>query len=259
MASRIATSSLRASASRMRPQAFAAIPRALVARGMASSSNPPPPAERAAQLIDKMPSSPGLITKTGSVVLGTGLLAAAISQELYVVDEESIIAGGFLIVVALLAKILREPYRDWAEGHIKRIRGVLEASRAEHTQVVKDRITSVEQMKDVVSITEGLFALSKARFNETAQLEAEAFVQRQKVELASEVKTVLDSWVRFEQQQKENEQTELAKTIIANVYKNLSEEKTQKEILSNAVSEIERECNVSAFTYIVLIMSHRTR
>lgn len=59
---------------------------------------------------------------------------------------------------------MKEPYRDWAEGHIKRVRDILYASRAEHTQVVKDRIQSVEQMKDVVSVTEGLFALSKVRF-----------------------------------------------------------------------------------------------
>ena len=58
---------------------------------------------------------------------------------------------------------MKEPYRDWAEGHIKRVRDILYASRAEHTQVVKDRIQSVEQMKDVVSVTEGLFALSKVR------------------------------------------------------------------------------------------------
>ena len=41
------------------------------------------------------------------------------------------------------------------------MRDILNASRAEHTQVVKDRIQSVEQMKDVVAVTEGLFALSK--------------------------------------------------------------------------------------------------
>ena len=58
---------------------------------------------------------------------------------------------------------IREPYRDWAEGHINRIRGILNSSRAEHTQAVKDRIASVEQMKDVVSVTENLFALSKVR------------------------------------------------------------------------------------------------
>ena len=58
---------------------------------------------------------------------------------------------------------VKEPYRDWAEGHIKRVRDILNASRAEHTQVVKDRIQSVEQMKDVVEVTKGLFAVSKVR------------------------------------------------------------------------------------------------
>ena len=94
-------------------------------------------------------------------------------------------------------------------------------------------------MKDVVSVTEGLFALSK----ETAQLESEAFVQRQKVLLASEVKQVLDSWVRFEQQQKESEQAELVRSIIEKVTKNLGDEKTQREILNSAIVEVDRMYN----------------
>ena len=76
---------------------------------------------------------------------------------------------------------------------------------------------------------------------ETAKLEGDAFVRRQRVALASEVKGVLDSWVRFEQQEKENEQTRLVKTIVDNVMKNISEEKTQKDVLVWAVSEVERE------------------
>ena len=61
----------------------------------------------------------------------------------------------------LCMQSVREPYRDWAEAQIQRIKSVLDGSRSEHTQAVKDRIKSVEQMKDVVSITEGLFSLSK--------------------------------------------------------------------------------------------------
>lgn len=66
-------------------------------------------------------------------------------------------------------------------------------------------------------------------------------MQRQRVALAAEVKAVLDSWVRFEQQEKENEQSLLVKTIVDNVMKNISEEKTQKDVLAWAVSEVERE------------------
>ena len=58
-------------------------------------------------------------------------------------------------------QLLKEPYKDWAESNINKIKNVLAQSRAEHTQAVKDRINSVEQMKDVVSLTQGLFAISK--------------------------------------------------------------------------------------------------
>jgi len=236
MASRVAASSLRASVSRMRPQAACAIPKAIHARTMASSSDRQPPAERASNIINSMPSSPNLITKTGTIVLGTGLAAAAISQELYVVNEETVVLVGFGILVAYIAKVLREPYKGWAEGHIDRIRSILNGARAEHTQAVKERIDSVGQMKDVVAITEGLFSLSK----ETAKLESEIFVQRQKVALASELKTVLDSWVRYEQQAKENEQAQLARAVIDKVMKDLDDEKTQREILSGAIAEVEQ-------------------
>ncbi|KII86037.1 hypothetical protein PLICRDRAFT_178330 [Plicaturopsis crispa FD-325 SS-3] len=232
MASRIALSSLRAS---VRPQVVAAVPRAVIhARTMAT--NPTPPSERASEILEKVPSSPNLITKTGSVVLGTGLVATAISQELYVLNEESIIAIGTFILFGYIAKVAREPYRDWAEGQIQKIKGILDSSRAEHTQAVKDRIASVEQMKDVVSLTKGLFALSK----ETAQLESEAFVQQQKVALAAEVKSVLDSWVRYEQQVKESEQADLARTVIEKVLSSIKDEKTQREILLGAVAEVEQ-------------------
>lgn len=92
-------------------------------------------------------------------------------------------------------------------------------------------------MKDVVDVTKGLFALSK----ETAKLEHDAFIQRQKVALAAEVKSVLDSWVRFEQQEKESEQAELAKTVIERVTKSLTDAKNQQDILNNAIAEVERK------------------
>ena len=75
---------------------------------------------------------------------------------------------------------------------------------------------------------------------ETSRLEAEIFEQRQRVAMASELKSVLDSWVRYEQQAKEAEQAQLAKSVIEKVLKSLSDEKAQKDILLSAVSEVER-------------------
>ena len=59
--------------------------------------------------------------------------------------------------------------------------------------------------------------------------------------MASELKSVLDSWVRYEQQAKESEQAALAKSVIESVLKMIQDEKTQKDILASAVSEVERE------------------
>ena len=67
-------------------------------------------------------------------------------------------------------------------------------------------------------------------------------MQRQKVAVAAEVKSVLDSWVRYEQQMKESEQAELTKSVINKVLASIKDEKTQKDILMNAVAEVEREC-----------------
>ncbi|TFK19944.1 ATP synthase [Coprinopsis marcescibilis] len=232
MASRIAVNALRAA----RPRVMASRTPSLLARTMASSSNPTPPQEKATQVINKLPSSPGLITKTGTALLGTGLAATAISQELYVVNEESIVLIASVIVFTYIAKVLREPYSNWAQSQIDKIKGILNSSRAEHTNAVKERIDSVGQMKDVVSITEGLFALSK----ETAKLESETFVQQQKVAVAVEIKSVLDSWVRYEQQAKESEQAELTKVVIDKVLASMKEPKVQQDVLTSALAEIEQ-------------------
>ena len=69
------------------------------------SSSSTPPEQRASELINKLPSSPSLITKTGSAILGSGLIATAISQELYVVNEETVIAAGFFILISFIYKV----------------------------------------------------------------------------------------------------------------------------------------------------------
>jgi len=76
-------------------------------RGLAT----PPPSQRADEIIDKLPSKPGIITKTGTALLGTGLAAAAISNELYVVNEETILLIGSIIVFTYIGKV-RPPYID---------------------------------------------------------------------------------------------------------------------------------------------------
>lgn len=76
---------------------------------------------------------------------------------------------------------------------------------------------------------------------ETAKLEAEAYVLEQKTALAAEAKSVLDSWVRYESQVKQRQQKELAESIIAKVQKELENPKTLQQILQQSVAEVESE------------------
>jgi len=69
------------------------------------ATNPPPPSERASEIIEKLPSSPNLITKTGTALLGVGAAATAISQELYVVNEETIVLVASIMVFTYIGKV----------------------------------------------------------------------------------------------------------------------------------------------------------
>ncbi|GAA93673.1 hypothetical protein E5Q_00318 [Mixia osmundae IAM 14324] len=203
-------------------------------RYQSSTPSRPEPASRAAALIDTLPGN-SVISKTGWVTLGTGLTAYAVSSELYVINEETVILGSFAAFAVFVATQVRTPYKDWAESQVEKIKGLLNATRKEHTQAVQTRIDSVGEMKDVVDVTKALFALSK----ETAKLEHESFTLRQKSVLAQELKSTLDSWVRFEAQVREGEQRDLVNSIRDKVAKDLADARLQKEILANAVTEVE--------------------
>ena len=96
MASRIAMSSLRASTSSLRSYAGSCLANRALTTSPLRRSQWQPPSERASEILEKVPPSPGLITKTGTVILGTGAIAATISQEL-MMNEETVLAVGSLI------------------------------------------------------------------------------------------------------------------------------------------------------------------
>ncbi|CAO1618300.1 unnamed protein product [Parajaminaea phylloscopi] len=208
-------------------RSFSATPRSL-------DASKPSPEAKASSLIDALPGN-SLLAKTSYITLGTGLSAVAISKELYVANEETVILAGFLVFATLVGRAIAKPYGEWADGQIEKVKGILNSAREQHTKAVQDRIDSVESQKDVSSQTQALFALAK----ETAKNESTAFELKQRTELASEVKAVLDSWVRYEGQQREEEQRLLAKSVIDKVTASLRDEKTQKQILDDAVAEIE--------------------
>lgn len=127
-------------------------------------------------------------------------------------------------------------YTEWADSEIKKVKDILNSVRVKHVADVNERIQAVSQLKDVVPTTKALFSISK----ETAQLEAENFVLKQQLAVSHEAKSVLDSWVRFEQQQRALEQEQLAKSVIDKVNKSIENPKFQEKVLAEAVTEVER-------------------
>jgi F-type H+-transporting ATPase subunit b len=196
---------------------------------------PTPEQAKATSIIDSLPGNSGL-SKTGILATATAASVYAISNELYVLNEESILLGTFAAFVAIVAKYVSPLYSQWADERIKSVTDILNSSRTQHVEAVKDRIESVSELKDVVQTTKVLFEISK----ETVELEAAQFELKQKVELATEARAVLDSWVRYEASVRQLEQQQLTSTVIGKIEKELSNPKFQEKVLSEAVADIEK-------------------
>ena len=54
-------------------------------------------------------------------------------------------------------------YKEWADGQIAKMKGILNAARQDHTSAVKSRIETVKQLGNVIDITKQLFEVSKVK------------------------------------------------------------------------------------------------
>ncbi|KAH7023183.1 ATP synthase subunit 4 [Ilyonectria destructans] len=235
MASRLARSAV--GAPLLRPALARRAAPAISAAAVRYTSNVPAeePKKKAQSLIDAIPGN-HLITKTAILSSTAGASIYALSNEYYVMNEETIIAFCLLSVWGGLIKYGGPAYKEWAESQNLKIKNILNSARADHTEAVKVRIEDVKQMGSVVDVTKTLFEVSK----ETAKLEAQTFELEQKTALAAEAKSVLDSWVRYESQVKQRQQKELAASIIAKVQKELENPKVLQQILQQSVADIEK-------------------
>ncbi|KAF7543487.1 hypothetical protein G7Z17_g10699 [Cylindrodendrum hubeiense] len=235
MASRLARSAV--GATFLRPALARRAAPAISAAAVRYTSNVPAeePKKKAQSLIDAIPGN-NIITKTALLSSTTGGLIYALSNEYYVMNEETIIAFCLLSVWGGLIKYGGPAYKEWAESQNLKIKNILNSARADHTEAVKGRIEDVKQMGTVVDVTKTLFEVSK----ETAKLEAQTFELEQQTALAAEAKSVLDSWVRYESQVKQRQQKELAASIIAKVQKELENPKVLQSILQQSVADIEK-------------------
>ncbi|KAG5440902.1 hypothetical protein PCK2_000057 [Pneumocystis canis] len=193
------------------------------------------PKLKAAALIDLLPKS-SILSKTGMITTGTVLSIAAISNELYVINEETIILASFIGIIWFLMNSNKQKYVNWADNYIHNMQSLLNNARKEHALAIKERINTIEAMKDVVDITKDLFKVSK----ETVELEAKAFELSQIINVQQEAKAVLESWVRYESALRQREQAYLANTVISKVTKELLQPKIQQQNLDQSMSSLIR-------------------
>jgi F-type H+-transporting ATPase subunit b len=200
-------------------------------------NTPPPqpdPKSRAAALIDALPGN-SLLSKTGFLTVGTAALATAVSKELYIFNDESVILICSSIVLYLVTTLGAPGYTEWVNSVSQQHSHLLNSARQDHKQAIQERIDSVGQMRNVVEITKDLFEVSK----DTAKVEAEVFELQQKVDFASEAKTVLDSWVRYEANQRQREQKQMADTVTAKIREELRNPRLQQQLLQQSITDVE--------------------
>jgi F-type H+-transporting ATPase subunit b len=149
-------------AARLRPTIAARVPAVSVLTSTRAASNVPAesPEKKAQSILNAVPGN-SLVSKTATLSAAAGLSIAAISNELYVMNEETVAAFCLLSVFTAVAKYGGPAYREWAEGQVQKHKDILNAARADHTSAVQQRIDNVSQMSGVVEVTKQLFAVSK--------------------------------------------------------------------------------------------------
>jgi F-type H+-transporting ATPase subunit b len=120
------------------------------------------PKSTAESILNALPGN-SLTAKTAYLSAGAGLSIAAISNELYVVNEESIVALSLLTIYWAVYNYAGPMYKQWADSQAEKWKGLLNAAREDHTNAVKARISNVQDLSGVIDITKDLFAVSKVR------------------------------------------------------------------------------------------------
>lgn len=120
------------------------------------------PKNKAQSILNSLPGQ-SIPSKLAFLSAGTGLSVAAISNELYVFNEESIVALSLLTIFYAVGKYVGPMAGTYAREQTKKLSDVLNSARRDHTAAVQARIENVKELGGVVDITKTLFEVSKVR------------------------------------------------------------------------------------------------
>ena len=142
------------------PRTLPGVSTALSLRRHASNVPTEDPKKKAQSILDSLPGN-NLISKTAILSAGAGLSIFGISNEFLVINEETVVAFCTLTVFYFVAKYGGPMYKEWADGQVAKMKGILNAAREDHTSAVKSRIENVKQLGSVIDVTKQLFEVSK--------------------------------------------------------------------------------------------------
>jgi F-type H+-transporting ATPase subunit b len=111
-------------------------------------------------VIDALPGN-SLVSKAAILSAGAGVSVAAVSNEIYVLNEETVVAFSLLTVFWAVFHYGGPAFSSWSASQKEKMSGILNAARENHTDSVKERISNVQELGGVVDITKSLFELSK--------------------------------------------------------------------------------------------------
>ncbi|KAJ3333650.1 atp4 subunit B of the stator stalk of mitochondrial F1F0 ATP synthase [Blyttiomyces sp. JEL0837] len=184
------------------------------------SSTEKNPTAAATALINSFPGS-NPAQKAGSVLLFSSIAAWLISKEIYIIDAEFFEMGCIFGAYYIWYSSGKEGAVEYLNERKNTMRRVLNDARAQHKEVVQERINHIGKLADVVDVTKGMFE-------------------------ANNVKTVLDSWVRHEASIREREQKRLSESVIAKIREELANPAVQQQILNKTLADVEKITKTAA-------------
>ncbi|GMM41758.1 hypothetical protein FOG51_03185 [Hanseniaspora uvarum] len=167
-----------------------------------------------------------------SGVLGSIWVA---SSEVIVWTPETLLLASFFSAVGILYATVGPSYKQAKIDYNNFLIGKLKDGRQNHLETVTNKIDEIKALESVHSTTAELYKASK----DTLILENETQKLQQIGALKSEIKQVLDSWVRHENNLKQEQQKLIAKEVIANVNSKITDKTFQANVLNESINELE--------------------
>ncbi|XBW36489.1 hypothetical protein QEN19_002066 [Hanseniaspora menglaensis] len=172
-----------------------------------------------------------------STLVLTGVLGSVYiaSSELLVWTPETLLAASFFTGIGILYATVGPSYKQAKIDYRNFIIEKLQKGRENHLDTVTKKIDEIKALENVHATTAKLYTASK----ETLELENEISKLQQIGALKSEIKQVLDSWVRYENNLKQEQQQLISKQVIESVNSKIEDKAFQSKILNESVEELE--------------------